>query len=420
MASARTVLHLDMDAFFVAVELLRRPELAGQPVVVGGTSNRGVVAAASYEARRFGVHSAMPSTTAQRLCPHAVFLPGDHAHYEVVSRNLRRILRSYTPLVEPISLDEAFLDVTGARRLFGDGVAIAWELRDRVRDELSLSCSVGVAPSKLVAKLASEAAKPRARPSGIEPGPGVVAVAPEGVRAFLDPLPVQALWGVGPATLSRLRRLGVECVAELASTPLPSLVAALGEANGRHLHLLAHGIDDRPVEPDRETKSISHEETFATDVDDPEALWAILVRQADAVAGRLRAHGLESRTVVLKVRYGDFTTITRSATLPEPIRSGPALADAARRLLDTLDVSPGVRLLGVAAAGLGPEGPRQLTLGGGQQGGDELGWDDASRAVDGIRERFGDAAIGPARSLGPRGLRPVGRGDQAWGPDRAG
>jgi DNA polymerase-4 len=404
-----------MDAFFVAVELLRRPELVGQPVVVGGTANRGVVAAASYEARRFGVHSAMPSATAQRLCPQAVFLPGDHAHYEAVSRRLRRIMHSYTPLVEPISLDEAFLDVTGAERLFGDGVKIAWELRGRVRDELSLSCSVGVAPSKLVAKLASEAAKPRARPSGIDPGPGVVAVARDEVRGFLDPLPVQALWGVGPATLGRLRRLGIERVAELASTPLPSLVAALGEAHGRHLHLLALGIDDRPVEPERETKSISHEETFATDLENVEALRAILVRQSDAVAGRLRAHGLESRTVVLKVRYGDFSTITRSVTLPEAISAGPALADAAGRLLDTLDVSPGVRLLGVAAAGLSAEGPRQLAF----DAGDELGWDDASHAIDGIRERFGDAAIGPARSLGPRGLRAVRRGDQAWGPDRA-
>jgi DNA polymerase-4 len=403
-----------MDAFFVAVELLRRPELVGRPVVVGGTSSRGVVAAASYEARRYGVHSAMPSAVAQRLCPDAVFLPGDHAHYDAVSRELHRILHSYTPLVEPISIDEAFLDVTGAQRMFGDGVRIAWELRDRVGTELDLSCSVGVATSKLVAKLASEAAKPRATSSGVEPGEGVVAVVPGGERAFLDPLPVQALWGVGPATLARLRRLGIERVAELASTPVESLVAALGDAGGHLLHRLAHGIDDRPVESDRDVKSISHEETFAVDIDEHEALRAVVVRQADAVAGRLRRHGLEARTVVLKVRYGDFRTITRSLTLAEPVRAGPALAEAAGQLLDTLDVTSGVRLLGVAAAGLAAEGPRQLILGPLE----EPGWDQASSAVDGIRARFGDDSIGPARALGPGGLRPVRRGQQAWGPDR--
>jgi DNA polymerase-4 len=211
-----------------------------------------------------------------------------------------------------------------------------------------------------------------------------------------------------------MRRLGIERVAELAGTPRPSLAAAFGEANGHLLHRLAHGIDERPVEPDREVKSISHEETFAVDVDEPDALHAVIVRQADAVAGRLRHLGLEARTAVLKIRYGDFTTITRSVTLTEPVRSGPALAAAAHQLLDTVDVTPGIRLLGVAATGLSQEGPRQLSL----DSDADVSWDEASRAVDDIRDRFGDEAIGLARTLGPHGVLPVRRGQQAWGPDR--
>jgi DNA polymerase-4 len=436
MASGpRTVIHVDMDAFFVAVELQRRPELRGKPVVVGGAGPRGVVAAASYEARRYGVHSAMPSSRARRLCPDAVFLSGDHARYEAVSRELHVLFHEITPLVEPISLDEAFLDVTGGRRLHGDGLTIGTRLRARVLDVTGLTCSVGVAPSKLLAKLASEAAKPVPGPAGIQAGRGVVVVEPGEERAFLDPLPVEALWGVGPATLARLHRLGVERVADLAATPVASLVNALGEAHGRHLHELAHGIDPRPVEPDRDAKSIGHEETFPVDMTEPDALAGVLVRQADAVAARLRDHGLAARTVQIKVRFGDFHTITRAVTLDEPVATGPAVAAAAQRLLATVDVSAGVRLLGTSASGLGPPPARQLRLdletenatGPGSPTGpdqpdprspDPSGWEDASQAVDDIRRRYGDQSIGPARLLGSSGLRPTRRGQQAWGPDR--
>jgi DNA polymerase-4 len=413
-ATHRAIVHVDMDAFFVAVELLRRPELRGRPVVVGGSGPRGVVAAASYEARRFGVHSALPSAIARRRCPEAVFLPGDHARYEDVSRQLMAIFLRYTPLVEPISLDEAFLDVTGAQRLFGAGAAVAAAIKRDVAAETGLSCSLGVATSKLLAKLASEAAKPVPTPQGVEAGPGIVEVPPGGELAFLHPLPVAALWGVGPATRTRLERLGVTTVGELAELPLASLVGAVGQAHGQHLHGLANGVDEREVEADRELKSVGHEETFAHDLTDREELLGVLVRQADAVASRLRARAVAARTVNIKLRYGDFTTLTRSVTAIQPVASGPAIAEAARRLLEPLDVTRGVRLLGVSASGLVEGGGQQLSL----EDVASAPWDEASQAVDDIRRRFGDEAIGPARLRRPgAGLRLTRRGEQQWGPD---
>lgn len=411
-----TIVHVDMDAFFVSVELLDQPELRGRPVVVGGSGDRGVVAAASYEARAHGVRSAMPASQARRLCPEAIFLKGRHGRYSEVSEQVMSIFRDVTPLVEPLSLDEAFLDVTGARRLLGDGPTIGAALRARVLDELGLTCSVGVAPTKFVAKLASEAAKPKASPSGPVFGTGVHVVEVDGVLDFLRPLPVEALWGVGPATLTKMHRLGIVTIADLADLPEENVVAALGRSHGRHLHALANGIDEREVVPDRGIKSIGHEETFPRDVHSRAVLDRELVGFADAVASRLRGQSLVGRTVQIKVRFGDFTTITRSSTVDVPIDDAPSIVAVAKSLLDQVDPAPGVRLLGLSVAGLGTDEGRQLTLD------DALGaadWQGASRTVDEIRARFGDTSIGPATATGPDGLRLKRRGQQQWGPDAA-
>jgi DNA polymerase-4 len=410
----RTICHVDMDAFYVSVELLRRPELVGKPVVVGGTGRRGVVAAASYEARRFGVHSALPSAVARRRCPHAVFLPGDHTRYAEVSGQVREIFDRYTPIVEPLSLDEAFLDVTGSRRLFGTGEQIARRIRHEVAAEIDLACSVGVAPNKFLAKLASVEAKPVARPDRIDPGLGVVVVQPGAERDFLDPLPVERLWGVGPATLERLHRIGAQCVSELAALDEAILAAALGRHQARHLLALATGLDDRPVEPDRDVKSIGHEETYATDRHTPAELDRELVRLTDAVATRLRAAGVGGRTLTLKVRFAGFTTITRSVTSSDALDLAPEILAVLRPVLEVIDPTPGVRLLGVSASNLTVPS-RQLTL-------DDVesvtpDHSATTEALDAIRDRFGADSIGPASILGPSGMQPVRRGGRQWGPD---
>ncbi|MEM9712477.1 MAG: DNA polymerase IV [Actinomycetota bacterium] len=410
--SNRTILHVDMDAFYVSVELRRRPELRGRPVIVGGSGERGVVAAASYEARAYGIHSAMPSVRARRLCPHLVVLPGDHQLYGEVSGQVHACFAELTPTIEPIALDEAFLDVTAARRRLGDGTTIAHELRRRIRAELDLGASVGVATSKLLAKLASEAAKPSAGIDGPVPGPGVFEVLPGDEVAFLHPHPVQALWGVGPATLRKLSALGVATVGDLSEIPLDALVAAIGDAHGRHLHRLSHAIDPREVEADRATKSISHEETFAHDRHELETLLPDLAHMADAVAARLRRAGLAGRTVQIKVRFGDFRTITRSVTVADPIDDAAPLLRAARGLLEQVDPTPGVRLLGLGASGLGDASTRQLSLD------DLLGGADGEAvgtAVDEIRQRFGAGAIGSATAAGRERRRVDDR--PSWGPD---
>jgi DNA polymerase-4 len=403
-----------MDSFYVSVEVLQDPSLAGKPVIVGGSGDRGVVASCSYEARAYGIHSAMPSTRARRLCPHAVFLSGHYDLYSEYSRRMHGILTSYTPLVEGISLDEAVLDVRGARRLFGTGAEIAHLIRTRIADELSLTCSVGVATNKLLAKLASKAAKPRAALSGPQPGAGVFVVEAGRELEFLHPLPVTALWGVGPATETRLKRFGVSTIGELATVPRATLVASLGQAVGAHLHELANGRDDRRVEPDREVKSVSHEETYAVDHVEHAPLRTVAVRMADAVGARLRSARLSGRTVSIKVRFADFTTITRSHTFPTPVDGGPTIAKAAVEMLTQVDVSGGVRLFGVGVSNLIEDGARQLSL---DDAMSAAGWDVAGRAVDEVRARFGDRSVGPGTLAGSDGLRLKRQGDTQWGPD---
>ena len=410
-------LHVDMDAFYAAVEIRRRPELRGKPVVVGGTGSRGVVAAASYEARYFGIHSAMPSVRARRLCPHAVFLPGDHSHYAEVSARVMTVLRDVTPLVEPLSLDEAFLDVRGVARLLGPAPELAASIRARILEQEQLTCSVGVASTKFMAKLATERAKPRAGPSGPERGPGVCVVEAGTELDFLHPLPVTALFGVGPATYRQLRRLGIETVGDLASLPESAAVSTLGAAAGRQLHQLANGIDDRPVVVNRLPRSISHEETLARDLHTAAELEAEATRLADAVARRLRTSKLQSRTITLKLRFGDFRTITRSVTLPDPTDGSRDLVAASRELLAQIDVAAGVRLLGVGASGLVEASARQLTFGLDASGDGPGASEAADRVSDQIRDRFGASAIGPAAAVREgRGIRSPSDADQRWGP----
>lgn len=414
----RVILHLDMDAFFASVEVLRHPELRGRPVVVGGDGPRGVVAAASYEARSYGVFSAMSSVRARRLCPDAVFLHGDHAHYAAVSRRIMEILRQVTPLVEPLSLDEAFCDVTGTRRTYPDVRVLATTLREEIRASEGLECAVGVGASKFVAKVASKHAKPRAgRPgAGPRPGPGILVVDADDQSAFLTPLPVREIWGVGPATLRRLSQIGVVTIGDLAATPPSALEHRLGTALGTQLHQLANGIDPRPVLADRPPKSIGHEETYNSDLVDPSQLSTEVLRLADATATRLHENGLECRTVQLKVRFADFTTITRAQTLSEPTASSRDLAATARRLLSAVDTTRAVRLLGVAVSNLmAPAQTRQLSL--------TLD-DGSSRSTDGVvdavRARFGPGAIAPAALVVGSELEVRRRGDQQWGKSSRG
>ena len=387
------ILHVDLDAFYASVEVLHDPTLAGRPVLVGGTGPRGVVAAASYEARRFGIHSAMPMGRARRLCPEAVVLSPRFDAYGEASAAVMAILRSFTPLVEPLALDEAFLDVSGARRLFGSAPEVGAAIRARVRSETGLTASVGVGTTKLMAKLASEQAKPD----------GLLAVEPGTELDFLHPLPVERLWGVGPKTLARLQRFGVRSVGDLAALPESTLVGALGQAAGAGLHALAWNRDERRVEPDRETKSIGQEETFPRDVHALEPLRHEARRMAERVGRRLREKGLAGRTVTLKVRYHDFHTITRSATVPEPVSASPDIARLALGLLERVELGGGVRLLGVSVRNLTAAPAHQEALPLGETPGDEapVRSEEVQRAVDAVRARFGDDAVGPAALLEP-------------------
>jgi DNA polymerase-4 len=386
------MLHVDLDAFYASVETHKDPTLAGKPVVVGGTGNRGVVMAASYEARAFGVQSAMPAVRARRLCPEAVFLPPDFESYRAYSNRFREVLLSFTPIVEPLALDEAFLDVGGAVMLFGEPPAIAERIRREVQNELGVTCSVGVAPNKFLAKLASTQAKPD----------GFIVVEASGVHGFLDPLPVAALWGAGEKTAETIGRLGVRTVGELARLPEVILARVLGEAHAAGLLALARGEDERAVVPYEAPKSVSHEETFDHDLDDDGLILRELLGLSRRVGSRLRKDGYLARTVSIKVRLANFSTLTRAKTLRAPTDVAADLYDVAAGLYTGL---PGanrrIRLLGVQATGLVAAGAQQLALLRGRR------WGDVERAVDRIDRRFGkDSAM-------PASLLPPGRG-----PDR--
>ena len=378
-----TVLHVDMDAFYASATLLAHPDLVGTPVIIGG-GNRGVVLSATYEARRFGVTSAMPMTRARRLCPQATVLPPDHALYSTISAAVMEVFRSVTPVVEPLSLDEAFLDVSGALRRLGRPASIGQLIRDTVHDEQGITCSVGVAPTKFVAKLASGLAKPD----------GMVVVPRDEVVPFVQQLPVGALWGVGERTEEALVRLGLRTVADIAHTPLATLVRGLGDATGHHLHELAWGRDPRPVEREQREKSIGSDQTFEFDIDDAAEIHRRLLALSERTAARVRAAGLAGRTVTLRVRFSDFTTITRSRTLREPTDSGRAIHEAAVGLFDALALQRArIRLVGVRMEKLveTSQAPIQGVI-----GEPEHGWRDADRAVDRARSRFGSGAVRPA------------------------
>src|SRR5680860_380291 len=382
-----TVLHVDMDAFFASVALIDRPDLVGSPVIVGGGGNRGVVLSATYEARALGVHSAMPMSRARRLAPRAVVIGPDHAAYSRVSRNVMQIFASVTPLVEPLSLDEAFLDVAGARRRLGGPVQVAQLIRDRVADEQRITCSVGVAATKFVAKLASGRCKPD----------GMLVVPADATVTYLHTLPAGALWGVGDKTAEQLERLGLRTVADIAHTPEATLRRALGEASGHHLYELSWGRDPRPVVPTAVEKSVGSEETFSSDVDDPVVVLRELLRLSERTASRLRAQHLAGRTVVLKVRFADFTTVTRSRTLTEPTDVTRTVYGCARALYEALNLQRArVRLVGVRMEGLVDSDTqhRQLLL-------DERpqGWREAEQAADRASRRFGSESVRPASLL---------------------
>jgi DNA polymerase IV len=374
---AEPILHVDLDAFYASVEVLKDPSLTGKPVVVGSAGPRGVIMSASYEARSRGLHSAMPSLRARRLCPEAIFVPPDFDSYRAYSNRFREILLSVSPAVEPLSLDEAFVDASGGTLLFGSPAEIGARIRKAVTDELFLTASVGVGPNKLVAKIASTRAKPD----------GMLVVPAGEVLDFLHPLPVDALWGIGGKTAEILGRLGIRTVGELARTPTAILERVLGEGQAGSLLELAAGGDDRHVVPFEAPKSVSHEETYPRDLDSEEEILREILALSHRVATRLRSDGYRARTVTLKLRLPSFSTLTRSRTLPAATDIGAEIFSIARELLLQLPAGRRrFRLIGVAATGLVSAGAEQIALV------KEGRWRDAERALDRIRGRFGTNA----------------------------
>jgi DNA polymerase-4 len=373
-----------MDAFFASVTERDHPELKGKAVVIGA-GVRGVVTSANYEARKFGIKAAMPVGRAQRLAPHAIFIPPDHKRYSEVSEHVMEIFHSFTPLVEPISLDEAFLDVTKAKRLLGDGRAIATAIRAKVEAQEGITCSVGIASSKFIAKLASQRCKPN----------GILEIPDERVLTFLHPLPVSALWGVGPKTNEALVRLGLHTVGDIAQTPEQTLIRALGQAAGQSLYELAWGRDDRDVIPEEPDKSISAAETFDRDIDDPEIIAKEILRMCERASSRMRERSLFAKTITLKIRFADFTTINRSKTLPLPIDTTHEIYEIAKGLYEALSIGRArIRLVGVSLENLHTDSHEQLIL-----GARESSWRELQGGIDAAKARFGSDSVRPGRLI---------------------
>ena len=379
-----TILHVDMDAFYASVAELDNPQYKGKALVVGA-GVRGVVLSANYEARKFGIRAAMPVGRAKRMAPHAIFIAPEHHRYAEISERVMAIFNSFTPLVEPISLDEAFLDVTGAQKLFGDGREIAAKIRAQVEQAEGITCSVGIAQSKFIAKLASQHCKPN----------GMLEIKSDRILEFLHPLPVRALWGVGPKTAESLDRLGLHTVADIANTPRSTLIRALGDATGESLYELAWGRDYRNVIPDEPEKSIGNEETFARDIDSPEEILAEFLRMTEKATARLRERGLFAKTVTMKIKFADFTTLSRAKTLPIGIDGTHETYEIVKKLYLALNNEGArIRLVGVSLSNLLDEAPVQLEL-----GARERGWRDADTAIDKAKARFGRGSVRPGRLI---------------------
>ncbi|MEY4280426.1 MAG: hypothetical protein RL313_689 [Actinomycetota bacterium] len=384
--SEQTILHVDMDAFYASVAERDHPELRGKALVVGA-GVRGVVLSANYEARKFGIRAAMPVGRAKRMAPHAVFVAPEHHRYSEISERVMEIFHSFTPLVEPLSLDEAFLDVTGARKLLGTGREIATAIRAKVEQQEGITCSVGIAPSKFIAKLASQHCKPN----------GMLEITTDRILTFLHPLPVGAIWGVGPKTAEVLTRLGLHTVEDIAKTPRATLIRALGEASGASLYELAWGRDYREVTPEEPDKSISAAETFASDIDDPEEILQEFLRLTEKATSRLRERGLFAKTVSIKVRFADFSTINRSKTLAIAVDSTHETYEVVKGLYKALRLERvRLRLVGVSLENLQSDAPEQLIL-----GARERGWREAENAIDKAKARFGGKSVRPGRLIEP-------------------
>ena len=382
------ILHVDMDAFYASVAELDHPEYKGKALVVGAGA-RGVVLSANYEARKFGIRAAMPVGRAKRMAPHAIFIAPEHHRYSEISERVMAIFHSYTPLVEPISLDEAFLDVTGSQKLFGTGREIAAKIRKQVEKEEGITCSVGLAQSKFIAKLASQHCKPN----------GMLEIKSDRILEFLHPLPVRAIWGVGPKTAESLERLGLHTVSDIAHTPRATLIRALGESTGASLYELAWGRDYRDVIPDEPEKSIGNEETFSEDLDNPEEILREFLRMTEKATARLRERSLFAKTISIKIKFADFSSLTRSKTVPIAIDNTHDTYEVVKALYLALrNDGARIRLVGVSLSQLQEGAPVQLEL-----GARERGWREADTAIDRAQARFGRGSVRPGRLIRPEG-----------------